>query len=261
MRFFRRTGLMLGGAALLLWGAACFWLSHMPQKIVRGAETGLQQFAAGQGFAVKDILVEGRENTDPDVLRALLDIERGDPIFAFDPDEAKELIERISWVREAHVERRLPDTIYIGLVERRPLALWQNKGKVRLIDVDGVTLADRGLDQFAGLVIIVGEDAPAYAPELLRLLHAEPALEDRVEAATRVGGRRWDLRMKSGAVAKLPEGDLGLALRRLAKAQEEEGLLDKEVETIDLREDNRITVSTKPGAVNKYQAAATGNNI
>ena len=241
---------------------AWFWLSDMPQKLTHMAQTRLQQFAAVQGFAVQSILVEGRENTDPDVLRALVNIERGDSIFAFDPMEVKELIERISWVREAHVERRLPDTVYIGLVERKPLALWQNKGKIRLIDVDGVTLADSKLEKFAGLVILVGEDAPKHAPELLRLLHVEPVLKDRVEAATWVGERRWDLKTKNGISVKMPEGDLGLALHRLAKAQEEDGLLDKDIESVDLREPDRITIRTRPGAVKEYKAGfVTGNNI
>ena len=259
---FRRAGFVLGFAVLLFWAAAWFWLSDMPQRLSHMAETQFQQFAAAQGFAVQSILVEGRDNTDPDVLRALINVERGDSIFAFDPAEVKELIERISWVREAHVERHLPDTVYIGLVERKPLALWQNKGKVRLIDVDGVTLADGKLEKFAGLVILVGEDAPEYAPELLRLLHVEPALKDRVEAATWVGERRWDLKTKNGISVKLPEGDLGLALRRLAKAQEDDGLLDKDIESVDLREPDRITVRTRPGAVKEYKAGfATGSNI
>ena len=239
---------------MLFWGVAWFWLSDTPQRLADAAGNKIQKIAAAQGFAVQNILVEGRKNTDPDVLRALINTERGDPIFAFNPAETKELIERISWVREAQVERRLPDTIYIGLVERRPLALWQNKGKVRLIDVDGVTLADNKLEKFSDLIILVGEDAPKYAPELLRMLHVEPSLKDRVEAASRVGGRRWDLKTKNGIAVKLPEGDLGLSLRRLAKAQEEDGLLDKDIESVDLREADRITVRTRPGAVKEYKA-------
>ena len=238
----------------MLWLGAWIWLSHTPQKIAHWSAVQFQQLAATQGFAVQNILVEGRKNTDPDVLRALLNVERDDPVFAFNPVEAKELIERISWVREAHVERRLPDTIYIGLVERVPLALWQNKGKVRLIDADGVTLTDRKLKKFSDLIVLVGQDAPKHAPALLRLLHVEPVLKDSIEAATWVGKRRWDLKTKGGITVKLPEGDLGLAVRRLAKSQEDDHLLDKEINVIDLREPDRITVRTKPGAVKEYKA-------
>jgi cell division protein FtsQ len=69
-----------------------------------------------------------------------------------------------------------------------------------------------------------------------------------VETATLVSGRRWDLTLKSGADVKLPEDEMGLALRKLAVSQEEEALLDKDVLVIDVRDEGRITVRTKPGA-------------
>jgi cell division protein FtsQ len=258
--FFRRIGFTFIVGFALFWLCVWAWLADAPQKMTVAATERFYTIAAAHGFAVKNIYVEGRENVDSDVLRALLNVDAGDPIFAFDPAEGKELIQRLSWVREAHVERRLPDTIYIGLVERVPLALWQNKGKVRLIDADGVTLATEKLDKFSNLIILVGEDAPLHAPAFMRLLNAEPDIKSRIEAATWVGDRRWDLKLDNGAVVKMPEGDLGLALRRLALAQDKDKLLDREVEVIDLREENRITVSAKPGAAKQYQSA-TGSDI
>ncbi|MCB9988580.1 MAG: FtsQ-type POTRA domain-containing protein [Rhodospirillales bacterium] len=233
-------------------------MSGTVTRAVNGAQHKLYDLAAAQGFAVKDILVEGRVNTDPDVLLALINIEKGDPLFAFDPDEARDLIERIAWVRSAHVERRLPSTIYIGLTERVPMALWQNKGKIRLIDEEGVTLTDTDLAPFKDLPIIVGEDAPAQAPDLLALLEAEPLLAERLEAATWVGERRWDLKLKKGMTIKLPETDVGFALRRLARAQEDDGLLDKDLIVIDARQSDRLTVRTRPGAVETYRAGTSG---
>lgn len=222
--------------------------------------------SARAGFFVDNILVEGRVNSDADVLRAILGLERGDPILAFDPAEAKDMIERVSWVREAHIERRLPRTIYIGIVERKPMALWQHKGKIRVVDAEGVTLTDALRGTFHDLPLIVGDDAPHYAPALLAVLGAETAVRDRMEAATWVGERRWDLKLKNGVIVKLPENDMGLALRRLAVAQEEDGLMDRAIESIDLRDSGRITVKTKPGAVEEYRsklqaASAGGSNI
>lgn len=210
---------------------------------------------------MQDILVEGRIHSDPDVLRAIINIERGDPIFAFDPDDAKDLIERIAWVKEAHVERRLPDTIYIGLIEREPMALWQNKGKVRVVDSEGVTLTDHKFDGLTELIILVGENAPDHAHEMLTLLAAEPVIREQVEAATYVGDRRWDLKLKNEMIVKLPEDDMGLALRQLAQAAEDDHLLEKDLTVIDLRQQGRMTVRTRPGAVEEYKAGLKGDNI
>jgi len=209
------------------------------------------------GFVVQKVLVQGRENTDADVLRALLNVKKGDPILAFNPQETKDLIERISWVREAHVERRFPDTIFVNLTERQPLALWQNKGKIRLIDKDGVTLTDRGYEKFGNLILLVGADAPQKAHELVSMLAAEPNLKARVTAASRIGGRRWDLTFNNGVTVKLPESDMGLALRRIAAAQEADKLLDRDITSVDVREADRMTVLTRPGSVQEYKAGFT----
>ncbi len=238
---------------LVIWAAAWLFLSGAVGRGVQWTEDKIYQETADRGFIINNVLVEGRVNTDPDMLRALLDVNRGDPVFAFDPREAKDLIERLTWIKEAHVERRLPDTVYIGLRERVPLALWQDKGKIRLVDGEGVTLTDKNLGKFGDLLIIVGDDAPQHAPELVNMLGAEPDIRGRIEAATWVGERRWDLKLKNGMTVKLPESDLGLALARLSQAQDKDGLLDKDITVIDVRESDRITVRTKPGAVEEYK--------
>lgn len=229
---------------------------------------GLQHKAyvtlADAGFRVENILVEGRAEVDAEVLRAIINLERGDPIFAFDPAETREMIERLSWVREAHVERRLPNTVYVGLVERTPVALWQHKNKLRVIDAEGVTLTDKLSVNQKSLPIVVGEYANEQAYDLLVMLNAEPDIQKLVEAATWVGDRRWDLALKNDMVVRLPEMDIGLALSRLTQAQEQDKILDKDLSVIDLREKDRITVRTRPGAVQEYQASfdsAKGDNI
>ena len=54
---------------------------------------------------------------------------------------------------------------------------------------------------------------------------------------------------------KLPEEDIGQAVRRLAKAQSDAKLMDRKIESIDLRDPVRIIVQTAPGAAEDYQAS------
>ena len=249
-------------AAAVIWAGAWIFTSGGVPRAADFAQGKLIALTAKAGFTVDEILVEGRENTDAEVLKALLNVDRGDPIFLFDPVEAKDLIERVSWVKKAHVERRLPDTIFIGITERKPLALWQNKKKIRLIDAEGVTLADRNLDKFSGLLIITGEKAPAHAGALIALIAAQPFLKDRVDAASWVGGRRWDIVLEGGLTIKLPEKDAEIALQKLAAAQDKDAILNKAIETIDLREDDRIIVQPSGGGTAQvYNAGVPGGNI
>ncbi|GJL86092.1 MAG: hypothetical protein DHS20C02_18670 [Micavibrio sp.] len=250
----RRFGITLGVVAFTVWAGAWFFLSDADSKTAHWTKQTMLEASAGMGFSVANILVEGRKYSDADVLLAIINVEKGDPLFSFNPDEAQELIEKVAWVKAAHVERRLPDTIYVGLEERQPLALWQKDKKLRLIDADGEVLTDRNLKKFKDLIIVVGVDAPARAPGLLNMLAAEPALGKRVESASWIGGRRWDMKLEGGINVSLPEDDIGFALRRLSVAQEEDGLLDKDIVSIDLRKEDRIIVRTRPGKVQEYKA-------
>jgi cell division protein FtsQ len=255
---------------LFLCGGAAFyggiWLvqSGTIARAQNGFNNALIERTADAGFIVRNVLVDGRQYADVATIRAMLNVDKGDPIFSLNPKEAQVMLERMSWVKNAHVERRLPDTIYIKLTERKPLALWQRNKRLSLIDSEGKVLTDQNLGEFQKLMIVIGDDAPKRASSLLTMLSAEPAIRDRVEAATLVSGRRWDLKLKSGAEVKLPEKDMGLALRKLAVNHEEEAILDKDVLSIDVRDGGRITVRTKPGAASDFNAGITpaaGNAI
>jgi cell division protein FtsQ len=234
----------------LLWG--CAWLTSGGAigRAEASVANGFYRMTARNGFAVKDILVEGRQNADTEVLLGLIHAERGDPIFAFNPTAVRESLEREPWIAQARVERRLPGVIFVSIVERKPFALWQNQNKVKLIDADGVVISDvkKEVARFSSLPLVVGDGAEKKAAGLLDLMKAEPLVLDRMIAAMYVGDRRWDLRLKNSITVRLPEEDMAVALRRLGEAQEKDGLLDKALDTIDLREASRIIIRVKPDA-------------
>lgn len=261
MVLLRRFGFISGAVIFVLWIGLWLWLSG---AFVKSAQWGRDKFydtTAQAGFRVENVLVEGRIHTDPEIIRALMNVQKGDPILTVRPGEAKELIERIRWVKEAHVERRLPGTIYIGLLERKPLALWHHEKKLRLIDTEGAVITDQNLGGFKELIMLTGPDAPDHAADLFAFLDAEPQIKERVEAAKRVGARRWDLVTTQGIAVRLPEDDIGHALSRLKALQNSDNLLDKELTVIDLRVPDRVIVRTKPGGVEEYRASVKGSAI
>lgn len=214
------------------------------------AETGLLltdmavRSSAQAGLTVQDVLVQGRERTRASDLLAALQIQRGDPILGLDLVAAKERIEALPWVREAAVQRRLPDQILLHISEREPVALWQNQGEFILVDAMGTPIPDT-IAGFAGLPLVVGDDAPQHAAALIAMLAAEPEIASRVKAAVRVSGRRWNLvmdRLEGGIDVRLPEEDPEGALRRLARLEREQRLLERSITTVDLRLPDRLVV-------------------
>jgi cell division protein FtsQ len=262
----RRFGIGMALFLAVLWLGAWMVMSGALGRSTDWVKNQILLATADMGFKVENILVEGRTFTDAQILLAIINVEKGDPLFAFDPKTAHEMITRMGWVKSAQIERRWPDTIYIGLNERAPLALWQTDKNVKLLDTDGEVIVTDHLERFKDLLMVMGPDAPAHTAELIASIQAEPALVKHIMGASRQGERRWDLVMDKGLIVKLPEKDMQLALSKLARAQEENAILQKDIESIDMREDGRMVVRTRPGAVEEYKAslkvdAKAGNNI
>lgn len=226
--------LLLGVAGLVLGNA-----------LSRGATLAdrFGRATAGIGLAVETIAFEGREKTPEPLLRAALGASKGDPILTFSVADARQRIESIAWVRSAIVERVLPHTIRVVLNERHPFAVWQNQGKFVLIDHAGKIVTDSDISAFADkLPLIVGLGAPTAAATLLDPISTYPDIASHLVAAVRVGERRWNLCMNSGANVLLPEGAEIPALAKLAELQTTKAILDRPLQDIDLRLPDRLRV-------------------
>jgi cell division protein FtsQ len=239
---------MLGGAGT--WAYQTGWFGLMGDRIT----ASLIDLTVDAGLEVQEVLVEGRSETDRAAVMAAIQVKRGDPIMQFDPEAARAGLERLRWVATATVERRLPDTVFVKLDERRPMALWQRDGKLALIDRDGEVLTERELGRYNNLLQIIGADAPKHAQELLGHLGTVPALFKRVNAATRIGGRRWDLHLSNGVIVRLPESDIGGALHHLADQEAKQPVLDRDIVAVDLRMPDRLVIQTSTTAAQRRRA-------
>ena len=201
------------------------------------------------GFQVGEVLVSGRAQTEMEALRLAIGVGRGDPILEVDPGVIRRRLETLPWVRSAQVERQLPDVIRIRLVERVPFALWQRNQRMAVVDSEGVILPATGSIAEEALPIIVGARAPENAPALFAILDTEPALSQRVRAATWVDGRRWTLRLDNGIDVHLPADLPQTAWTRLARLDREQSLLSRDIVTVDLRLEDRLTVELGSDAI------------
>lgn len=221
---------------------------------------GLIKASVDAGLTIKTVSVEGRVYSDAPAILQALGAEEGMPLLAFNPEAARASLETLSWIKSAKVERRWPDTVYVSLRERVPLALWQKDKELSLIDPEGIVITKDDLGRFEDLKIVTGDKAPQHAAELLALLKAEPAIEPKIEALSWTGDRRWNLKTTRGVIIKLPEDDQGLALGRLARIERDDALLEKDVTQIDLRDPEEIVVRTKPGETKAYKVQFQGRD-
>lgn len=256
-RLWQRGGLVLATGLVL---AGIGWLSTsgwIPRSLER-AGLALLAASAEAGLELGDVLVEGRQRTEARVVLETLGVVRGQPILAFDPYAAQARLERLPWVRSATVERRLPAAIHVRLIERQPLALWQHRGRITVIDRGGEVISGAEPKAFTRLLLVVGADAPEHTPGLLAMLNGEPELRTRVSAAVRVRGRRWNLRLDDGIDVRLPEQNAAAAWAELARAERQHGVLGRDVAIVDLRLPDRLVVRTTSEAAPKRAPGRAG---
>ena len=241
-RWIAATVVLAGG----IYGAAQLDRSPLGQAALQSLADRMLGGTALLGLTVADIKVEGRETTDRDTILQALGAGPGTPILAVNPHRAKAQLETLPWVRSAVIERRLPDTLYVRLVERKPLALWQHGGKLELIDREGAVIPVTRLDRFAKLPLVVGEGAASHAAVLLDMLASEVDLAARVTAAIRVGDRRWNLRIDNAIDVLLPTDEPAGAWAQLARLERSSAILKRDVQTVDIRLPDRLVLRVTP---------------
>jgi cell division protein FtsQ len=233
-------------AVLAVAGSALWsWQSGRAARAGDALLAAALRASAQAGLTVEDVLLEGRHYTPRAAVLAAVALERGEPILRFDPKLVRARLLALPWIRGASVERQLPDTVVVRIVERRPLALWQRKGRLVLVDDAGEVITARRLGRFRDLPIIIGRDAPENAAALLRMLAGEPGLRARVRAATRIGKRRWTVRLDNGIEIRLPENNAADAWQRLARLERKHKLLAGDVVTVDLRLPDQMILRTR----------------
>ena len=213
---------------------------------------------AKAGLVADNIFITGRTETAPGDVTLALGITKDQALLHFDPATARTQLEKLTWVKQARVERRFPNTVLVTLTERQPIGFYQKNEKLVLVDESATILATDGLNRWAGLPVLVGEGSPQAAPRIIEALQAHPDILHRVKALTLLNQRRWNLRLTNNVDVLLPEADPATALDRLQRAQDDSKVMDKDVLSIDLRQGDRMIVTPTPAAAARRTAPKQG---
>ncbi len=231
--------------ALFVCISATHILNHY-KTFINQAAAGFSEissdFSKMTGLLVKEVIVEGRAKTNKTDLLAALQISEGDSILRININKIRERINKLPWIKSVRVERHFPNKISLSLVERVPLARWQKNRQLSLIDMQGDIIPRVDLARFLHLPIIIGENAPKLARQILKILSKEPHLFRRVRSVTLVSDRRWDVRLDNQIDVHLPEKNPQKAWAHLATVEHGHSILGSEVQGIDMRLENQLII-------------------
>ncbi len=109
---------------------------------------------------VDTIEVRGASTLDPQEIRELTGIHRGQPLLLADLDGAEAALRRLPSVASVDVRRDPPGTVVVDLVERQPVAVVSGGGRAVLVDDEGVVLGDAPASADPPYVHVIVDDAP-----------------------------------------------------------------------------------------------------
>lgn len=110
-----------------------------------GAYTFVRYLRTSPRFGVQKISVAGLKRVERSQVLTRAGFSETVNVFSVDLGEVRERIERLKWVRYATVQRILPSTISIQIIERQPVGLARIRGELFQFDPQAELLEpDRG---------------------------------------------------------------------------------------------------------------------
>lgn len=255
MKTFAR-GVSVTGACLVIIASLYLWRSGQIEIWINNAETKVEDSLVNAGLTVEKLIIEGELQTSEETLEASSAIVIGEALLALDIKNVKAKVEELSWIKTATITRKLPDGVVISVVEHVPAALWQIENKLWILSDEGVQITDENLQYFSDLPMISGVGADKELESLLTAVSGSTELFGRVETASWIGGRRWDLILKNGIKIMLPEDHMSNAWQKLVSFEIKEKLLARNILVVDFRLQDKTVVRLTPEEAAKRRLMA-----
>lgn len=169
---------------------------------------------------------------------AVRDSLRGN-FFTIDLERARQIFEKLTWVRSVNVRRHFPWQLDVGLEEHTALAHWN---RTELVNVQGEVFAASDADalpDFSGPDDAAAEVAQSYTRfgEMLTPLGLQIA---QIAVSPR---HAWQLRLKNGMVLELGREQMEQRLARFAAAYPQSlATMQPPAKYVDLRYRNGFAV-------------------
>jgi len=243
-------GLGTAGSILLLGGALGYGAvagHHIP-TVIDWLDGAGDVVANSLGLRIAAISLTGEKEVSREEVLTTAGVTGRASLLLLDADAARARLLANPWIADAAVLKLYPDRLQITITERLAFALWQKDGRISVIAGDGTVLEPFVENRYLGLPLVVGRGAERQAKDFLALIDRYRDVKAALRASILVAERRWDLRLANGVNVRLPETDIAGALDRLVQLDRDKKLLSRDIESVDLRLPDRVTVRLSDSA-------------
>ena len=201
----------------------------------------LNNFLIKNGFTINNIQILGIKNIPKETIIKIVNNENKSNILNVNLLNIYNNLRNNDWVKELYIERVLPNTIKISIIEKEAIGIWQYEMSNKLITKNGEIISTANINKFKiDLPIIHGNDANKNANFILKILETNKVLTKNIWSLDYINNRRWNLHFKQGIIVLLPSEGVLRAWNEIIKLQKNYDVLNLGLTELDLRNPNKI---------------------
>ena len=201
----------------------------------------LNNFLIKNGFTINNIQILGIKNIPKETVIKIVNNENKSNILNVNLLNIYNNLRNNDWVEELYIERVLPNTIKISIIEKEAIGIWQYEMSNKLITKNGEIISTANINKFKiDLPIIHGNDANKNANSILKILETNKVLTKNIWSLDYINNRRWNLHFKQGIIVLLPSEGVLRAWNEIIKLQKNYDVLNLGLTELDLRNPNKI---------------------
>ena len=205
-------------------------------------------------FMLSALSIQGSSDSLNAEIREILGLNF--PISSFDLDLAdlRNRVLSLPPVETAEVRLEGGSILHVKVKEKVPALLLKDDTGIHVLNKNGDYIRPLLSTEYGSkLPVITGEGAQKAAEEAFILFSALDDKLDEVRGLVLVGGRRWNIVLKSGQVIMLPEKKSEQAVQKILILDKAEKILSRDIAVFDFRLPYRITLrfpENKDGQIN-----------
>ena len=205
-------------------------------------------------FMLSALSIQGSSDSLNAEIREILGLNF--PISSFDLDLAdlRNRVLSLPPVETAEVRLEGSSILHVKVKEKVPALLLKDDTGIHVLNKNGDYIRPLLSTEYGSkLPVITGEGAQKAAAEAFILFSALYDKLDEVRGLVLVGGRRWNIVLKSGQVIMLPEKKSEQAVQKILILDKAEKILSRDIAVFDFRLPYRITLrfpENKDGQIN-----------
>ena len=210
-------------------------------------------------FMLSALSIQGSSDSLNAEIREILGLNF--PISSFDLDLAdlRNRVLSLPPVETAEVRLEGGSILHVKVKEKVPALLLKDDTGIHVLNKNGDYIRPLLSNEYGSkLPVITGEGAQKAAAEAFILFSALYDKLDEVRGLVLVGGRRWNIVLKSGQVIMLPEKKSEQAVQKILILDKAEKILSRDIAVFDFRLPYRITLRFPENADGQINSKVIG---